>query len=161
MAELHETLMGRKLIQHDIPEIAKQLSRIADALDCMLETIDFYVDSAPKEEIKVNKEEENIEYLKSIRINDLDLSVRCINALQDGIHYFFEEFTDKYYRKNIITLYHLILIQEEDIMKLRNFGLKSFTELKESLECFNLYLGIEKTDIGKLEIKKPILPLKK
>jgi len=33
MPELHETLMGRKLIEHTFPEIAKQLERIADALD--------------------------------------------------------------------------------------------------------------------------------
>jgi DNA-directed RNA polymerase alpha subunit len=156
MAELHETLMGKKLIQHDIPEIAKQLSRIADALDCMLETIDFYNDAPPKE-IIVNKEEENIEYLKSIRIDDLALSVRCINAIQDGIHYFFEEFKGEsiFNRKKVITLYHLILIEEEQFAKLRNMGLKSVTELKESLENFNLYLGIKKEDIGKLEIKKP------
>lgn len=33
MAELHETLMGRKLIEGTLPEIAKQLERIADALE--------------------------------------------------------------------------------------------------------------------------------
>ena len=33
MAELHETLMGRKLIEGTLPEIAVQLKRIADALE--------------------------------------------------------------------------------------------------------------------------------
>jgi len=33
MAELHETMMGKKLIEHTLPEIAKQLERIADILD--------------------------------------------------------------------------------------------------------------------------------
>jgi len=33
MPELHETLMGKKLIEHTLPEIARQLERIADALD--------------------------------------------------------------------------------------------------------------------------------
>jgi hypothetical protein len=33
MVELHQTLMGRKLIEHDIPEISKQLARVADALE--------------------------------------------------------------------------------------------------------------------------------
>ena len=33
MAELHETLMGRKLIEGVIPDIAHQLKRIADALE--------------------------------------------------------------------------------------------------------------------------------
>ena len=33
MPELHETLMGRKLIEHTLPEIARQLARVADALE--------------------------------------------------------------------------------------------------------------------------------
>jgi hypothetical protein len=33
MAELHETMMGRKLIEHTLPEIARQLQRVADAME--------------------------------------------------------------------------------------------------------------------------------
>ena len=33
MPELHETMMGRKLIEHTLPEIAEQLKRVADALE--------------------------------------------------------------------------------------------------------------------------------
>ncbi len=33
MPELHETLMGRKLIEHTLPEIAKQLERVANNLE--------------------------------------------------------------------------------------------------------------------------------
>lgn len=33
MAELHDTYMGRKLIEHTLPEIAKQLERIANHLE--------------------------------------------------------------------------------------------------------------------------------
>ena len=33
MPELHETLMGRKLIEGTLPEIAHQLKRIADILE--------------------------------------------------------------------------------------------------------------------------------
>jgi hypothetical protein len=33
MTQLHETLMGRKLIEGTLPEIARQLKRIADALE--------------------------------------------------------------------------------------------------------------------------------
>ena len=33
MPELHETLIGRKLIEGTLPEIAHQLERIADALE--------------------------------------------------------------------------------------------------------------------------------
>lgn len=33
MPELHETIMGRKLIEHTLPEIARQLQRVADAME--------------------------------------------------------------------------------------------------------------------------------
>ena len=33
MAELHKTIMGKKLIEHTLPEIARQLERIADQLE--------------------------------------------------------------------------------------------------------------------------------
>ena len=33
MAELHNTVMGKRLIEHTLPEIAKQLARIADILE--------------------------------------------------------------------------------------------------------------------------------
>jgi len=33
MPELHETMMGQRLIQHTLPEIAQQLKRVADALE--------------------------------------------------------------------------------------------------------------------------------
>jgi hypothetical protein len=33
MPDLHETIMGRKLIEHTLPEIAEQLERIANALE--------------------------------------------------------------------------------------------------------------------------------
>ena len=33
MAELHETIMGRRLIEGDVPRMLKALERIADALE--------------------------------------------------------------------------------------------------------------------------------
>jgi hypothetical protein len=33
MAELHNTVMGKKLIEYTLPEIARQLERIADVLE--------------------------------------------------------------------------------------------------------------------------------
>lgn len=33
MAELHNTVMGKKLIEYTLPEIARQLERIADSLE--------------------------------------------------------------------------------------------------------------------------------
>ncbi len=33
MAQLHETIMGKRFIEHTLPEIALQLERIADSLE--------------------------------------------------------------------------------------------------------------------------------
>lgn len=33
MPQLHETVMGQRLIQYTLPEIAEQLKRVADALE--------------------------------------------------------------------------------------------------------------------------------
>ena len=33
MSDLHQTIMGRKLIEHDLPEIHTQLKRIADVME--------------------------------------------------------------------------------------------------------------------------------
>ena len=33
MADLHNTVMGKKLIEHTFPEIAHQLKRIADSME--------------------------------------------------------------------------------------------------------------------------------
>lgn len=33
MTQLHDTILGRRLLEHTLPEIARQLERIADALE--------------------------------------------------------------------------------------------------------------------------------
>ena len=37
MIQLHETIMGRRLIEGTLPDIAEQLKRIADSLEKLLE----------------------------------------------------------------------------------------------------------------------------
>ena len=49
--ELHNTVMGHKLIQHTFPEIARQLERIANAL----EKANQREDQKVKDEISKNK----------------------------------------------------------------------------------------------------------
>jgi hypothetical protein len=55
MPELHETMMGRKLIEHTLPDIGDQLKRIADALEKPTVSEDtitigayYYIDDAGK-----------------------------------------------------------------------------------------------------------------
>lgn len=56
MAQLHETLYGKKLLEHDIPEIVKQLKRIADALEVIKEIdYDVYKKSCSEKTHEINK----------------------------------------------------------------------------------------------------------
>ena len=55
MPELHETMMGRKLIEHTPPDIGSQLKRIADSMEKQTvseDTIEvgvyYYIDDAGK-----------------------------------------------------------------------------------------------------------------
>ena len=114
MAALHETLMGKKLIQHDIPEIAKQLERIANSLDKIL-----------SEKEKESEKISNIDYLKSIRVTDFDLTTRLSNVLKE---------------LNIRTIYDVVTKKEEDLQIIKNrFGQKSLLELKDILYLFGIY----------------------
>ena len=56
MAELHETRMGKTLIDHTFPKIAKQLERIADALE-LKNQVDTLI-RAKQEEDKSTPEEQ-------------------------------------------------------------------------------------------------------
>jgi DNA-directed RNA polymerase alpha subunit len=132
MAELHETLLGKKLIQHDIPEIAKQLERIADLLDKILS----------EKEKKIS----NIEYLKSVRVSDFGISTRLSNVLKE---------------LNIRTIYDVVIKKEEDLQIIKNrFGQKSMLELKDILNLFGIYsLGMTDENINNAVLKYPTLPI--
>jgi len=134
MAELHETLMGRKLIQHDIPEIAKQLERIANSLDKILS----------EKETEGEKKVNNIDYLKSIRVTDFDLTTRLANVLKE---------------LNIRTIYDVVTKKEEYFKTIKNrFGQKSMFELKDILNHFGINsLGMTDEIIASAVIKHPLI----
>lgn len=55
MPELHETMLGRKLIEHTLPDIGSQLKRIADAMERQTTSEDtievgvyYYIDETGK-----------------------------------------------------------------------------------------------------------------
>jgi hypothetical protein len=56
MAELHNTIMGKRLIEYTLPEIAKQLGRIADSLETkkfsetMISSLDSLAKHYPNDE---------------------------------------------------------------------------------------------------------------
>ncbi|MCQ2607955.1 MAG: DNA-directed RNA polymerase subunit alpha [Bacteroidales bacterium] len=73
--------------------------------------------------------------LKS-RLVDLDLSVRALNCLKAA---------------DVETLGELVQFNKADLLKFRNFGKKSLTELDELLENYNLNFGM---DITKYKLDK-------
>ena len=63
-------------------------------------------------------------------LNDLDLSVRAYNCLKAA---------------DIKTLGDLVSIEISDMMKFRNFGKKSLTELEELVDVKGLNFGMDLT----------------
>lgn len=74
--------------------------------------------------------------LLKTRLIDLDLSVRALNCLKAA---------------EVETLGDLVRFNKNDLLKFRNFGKKSLTELTELLENMNLSFGM---DIGKYRLDK-------
>lgn len=73
--------------------------------------------------------------LKS-KLSDMDLSVRALNCLKAA---------------DVETLGELVKFNKNDLLKFRNFGKKSLTELDELLENLNLSFGM---DITKYKLDK-------
>ena len=71
-------------------------------------------------------------------LTDLDLSVRALNCLKSA---------------NLETLGDLARIPKPELLKFRNFGKKSLTELEQKLESLNLHFGI---DIAKYKLDKEL-----
>lgn len=65
--------------------------------------------------------------LKS-KLSDMDLSVRALNCLKAA---------------DVETLGELVRFNKNDLLKFRNFGKKSLTELDELLESLNLSFGMD------------------
>jgi DNA-directed RNA polymerase subunit alpha len=73
--------------------------------------------------------------LKS-KLVDMDLSVRALNCLKAA---------------DVETLGELVVFNKTDLLKFRNFGKKSLTELDDLLESLNLSFGM---DIAKYKLDK-------
>lgn len=74
--------------------------------------------------------------LLKTKLTDLDLSVRALNCLKTA---------------EVETLGELVRFQRNDLLKFRNFGKKSLTELDEKLVQLNLNFGM---DITKYKLDK-------
>ena len=76
--------------------------------------------------------------LLKTQLTDVDLSVRALNCLKSA---------------NLETLGDLARIPKPELLKFRNFGKKSLTELEQKLESLNLHFGI---DIAKYKLDKEL-----
>ena len=74
--------------------------------------------------------------LLKTKLVDMDLSVRALNCLKAA---------------DVETLGELAGFHKHDLLKFRNFGKKSLTELDEKLESLNLSFGM---DLSKYKLDK-------
>lgn len=68
-----------------------------------------------------------------LKINEIELSVRSTNCLSGA---------------NIDTIAELVLMQEAEMLKFRNFGKKSLNEIKAKLDEMGLHLGMDLARFG-------------
>ncbi len=90
-------------------------------------------DETPQE---VSQENNRMKKLLGMSVNEIELSVRAANCLNNA---------------NITTVGQLAMKSEAEMLKYRNFGKKSLNEIKEKLQQLGLGLG-QKFDNGLVEI---------
>ena len=91
--------------------------------------MEFAEDNSDEIEV-VDEELLHMRKLLKTSLNDLDLSVRAYNCLKAA---------------DIKTLGDLVSIEIADMMKFRNFGKKSLTELEELVDTKGLSFGMDLT----------------
>ena len=93
-------------------------------------------DAANLENEEFDEEVLHMRQLLKTRLVDMNLSVRALNCLKAA---------------DVETLGDLVQFNKNDLLKFRNFGKKSLTELDDLLESLNLSFG---TDITKYKLGK-------
>ena len=104
------------------------LSQAANLLNEHLKLFIDLSEEAGLAEVLVEKDEKGKEKILEMTFEDLDLSVRSFNCLK---------------RAGINTVDDLINKSEEEMMKVRNLGKKSFDEVKEKLQSLGFDLSSE------------------
>ncbi|MFN4969708.1 MAG: DNA-directed RNA polymerase subunit alpha C-terminal domain-containing protein, partial [Bacteroidota bacterium] len=89
-----------------------------------------------KEDKKEDVVDEHVLQLRKVLktpLEDLDLSVRAFNCLKAA---------------KINSLSELVQYEQEDLMKFRNFGQKSLSEIEQVLSERGLYFGMDLAKMG-------------
>lgn len=77
---------------------------------------------------EVSEEQNRLRKLLNMSVNEIELSVRAANCLNNA---------------NITTVGELAMKSEQEMLKYRNFGKKSLNEIKAKLEALGLSLGMK------------------
>lgn len=104
---------------------------ISQAANLLNEHLKMFVDLSDEDsiaEVLVEKNDKGKEKILEMSIEDLDLSVRSFNCLK---------------RAGINTVNDLINKSEEEMLKVRNLGKKSFDEVQEKLQSLGFDLASE------------------
>lgn len=80
------------------------------------------------EKTEVSEEQNKLRKLLNMSVNEIELSVRAANCLNNA---------------NITTVGELAMKSEQEMLKYRNFGKKSLNEIKAKLEQLGLSLGMK------------------
>jgi DNA-directed RNA polymerase subunit alpha len=80
------------------------------------------------EQVEVSDEQNKLRKLLNMSVNEIELSVRAANCLNNA---------------NITTVGELAMKSEQEMLKYRNFGKKSLNEIKAKLEQLGLSLGMK------------------
>ena len=99
----------------------------------VFETIKAHSVIFDKGEMQTNRDRDEVLAKLSLRINEIELSVRSTNCLANA---------------NIDTIGELVVMPESDMLRFRNFGKKSLTEIKQKLDELGLSLGMDLAKYG-------------
>ncbi len=87
---------------------------------------------------EISEEQNRLRKLLNMSVNEIELSVRAANCLNNA---------------NITTVGELSMKTEQEMLKYRNFGKKSLNEIKQKLEQLGLSLGMK---IDERLLEKPV-----
>lgn len=113
--------------------LKKKYTNLQESVKVMEEDVKEYIAYKEKTQGKVENaesiaEEERLLGQLATPMNDFDLSVRTLNCLRYS---------------DIKTLGELVRLAKSDVMKIRNFGRKSLTELDDLIEELGLQWGMD------------------
>jgi DNA-directed RNA polymerase subunit alpha len=86
-----------------------------------------------KGEMQTNRDRDEVLSKLALKINEIELSVRSTNCLANA---------------NIETIGELVVMPESEMLRFRNFGKKSLTEIKQKLDELGLSLGMDLSKYG-------------